>query len=66
MSRKAEANDWSDSDDDILSEVETSVLLGIPDGVVDEADINDAAVSRIGGHPVGYILCCFMACSLTR
>lgn len=43
--------DWSDSDDDALSEVETSVLLGIPDGAVDDADINDTAVSRIGGHP---------------
>jgi hypothetical protein len=45
-------NDWSDSDDDVLSEVETSVLLGVPDGAIDTADINDAAVSRIGGHPV--------------
>jgi len=60
-------DEWSDSDDDVFSEVETSVLLGVPDGgVVDRADINDAAVSRIGGHPVRYILYCFMACSLTR
>jgi len=58
-------NDWSDSDDDVLSEVETSVLLGVPDGAIDTADINDAAVSRIGGHPVRYILYCFMAYSLT-
>jgi pre-rRNA-processing protein TSR4 len=45
-------DDWSDSDDEIGSEVETAVLLGIPDGVVEtETDIKDAAVSRIGGHP---------------
>jgi hypothetical protein len=59
-------DEWSDSDDDVLSKVETSVLLGVPDGVADEADINDAAVSRIGGHPVRCILYCFIACSLTR
>lgn len=47
-------DDWSDSDDE--SEVETSVLLGVPDGVIESiADLNDAAVSRIGGHPVRYI-----------
>jgi pre-rRNA-processing protein TSR4 len=57
---------WSDSDDDVVSEVETSVLLGIPDGAIDAADINDAAVSRIGGHPVRYILYCFVAYSLIR
>lgn len=44
-------DEWSDSDDDVLSEMETSVLLGVPDGVIDGVDINDAAVSRIGGHP---------------
>ncbi|KAG1741043.1 programmed cell death protein 2 [Suillus lakei] len=38
-------DDWSDSDDEIGSEVETAVLLGT------ETDIKDAAVSRIGGHP---------------
>ncbi|KAG6810866.1 hypothetical protein H0H92_010022 [Tricholoma furcatifolium] len=44
--------DWSDSDDDVGSDVETSVLLGVPDGLVEsDSDINDAAVSRIGGHP---------------
>jgi pre-rRNA-processing protein TSR4 len=52
-------DEWSDSDDEVDSEVETSVLLGVPDDAVDEADINDAAVSRIGGHPVRYILDCF-------
>lgn len=51
-------DDWSDSDDEVLSEVETSVLLGIPDGPISVlADVVDAAVSRIGGHPVRYILC---------
>lgn len=46
-------DDWSDSDDEDLSQVETSVLLGVPDGDVDdEADRIDAAVSRIGGLPV--------------
>ncbi|KDR67950.1 hypothetical protein GALMADRAFT_257459 [Galerina marginata CBS 339.88] len=45
-------DDWSDSDDEDLSQVETSVLLGVPDGNIDvESDIIDAAVSRIGGLP---------------
>ncbi|KAG5637685.1 hypothetical protein H0H81_003601 [Sphagnurus paluster] len=45
-------DDWSDSDDELISEVETSVLLGVPDGAVQSiSDITDAAVSRIGGHP---------------
>lgn len=47
---------WSDSegdDDDVLSEIETSVLLGIPDGpITTTSDTKDAAVSRIGGCPV--------------
>ncbi|EKM81971.1 hypothetical protein AGABI1DRAFT_112151 [Agaricus bisporus var. burnettii JB137-S8] len=44
--------DWSDDDDDELAGVETKVLLGVPDGLIDDpADITDAAVSRIGGHP---------------
>ncbi|GLB43427.1 putative programmed cell death protein 2, C-terminal domain [Lyophyllum shimeji] len=45
-------DDWSDSDEEELSEVETSVLLGVPDGAVQStSDLTDAAVSRIGGHP---------------
>jgi hypothetical protein len=48
-------DDWSDSDDEALSDVETSVLLGVPDGLVEATDANDAAVSRIGGHPVRFI-----------
>jgi pre-rRNA-processing protein TSR4 len=62
-------DDWSDSDDgnDDLSDVETSVLLGIPDGpITSSSDIGDAAVSRIGGHPVrinvSYILINFLTC----
>ncbi|KAG6844553.1 hypothetical protein H0H87_005973 [Tephrocybe sp. NHM501043] len=48
--------DWSDSDDEVGSDVETSVLLGVPDGLVQaDTDISDAAVSRIGGHPVRVI-----------
>ncbi|KAJ3555516.1 hypothetical protein NM688_g2531 [Phlebia brevispora] len=45
--------DWSDSDDeDMGSDVETSVQLGIPDGPIESSsDILDAAVSRIGGQP---------------
>ncbi len=52
----SEQQDWSDSDEDDLSQVETSVLLGIPDGAIESpADLNDAAVSRIGGPPVRLI-----------
>lgn len=46
-------SDWSDSEDEVSAEVETSVLLGVPDGDVEIiTDLTDAAVSRIGGHPV--------------
>lgn len=46
-------DDWSDSDEEELDQLETSVLLGVPDGQVDvDADMRDAAVSRIGGLPV--------------
>ncbi|SRR6266702_494818 len=49
----SEQQDWSDSDEDDLSQVETSVLLGIPDGAIESpSDLTDAAVSRIGGLPV--------------
>jgi len=45
-------DDFSDSDDEDGG-VETSVLLGVPDGVVDDdKDLADAAVSRLGGLPV--------------
>lgn len=46
-------DDWSDSDGEIGAGMETDVLLGVPDGRVEtDADIKDAAVSRIGGLPV--------------
>ncbi|KAL5513110.1 hypothetical protein ACEPAH_3508 [Sanghuangporus vaninii] len=50
---KKHEDDWSDSDEeDERSDVETSVLLGIPDGEIEkQEDLDDAAVSRIGGHP---------------
>src|SRR5882757_7202840 len=45
--------DWSDEDEDDATQIETSVLLGVPDGPVESAsDLKDAAVSRIGGLPV--------------
>ena len=51
--RLEDDGDWSDSDDEVVSGVETDVLLGVPDGSVDnENDLRDVAVSRIGGHPV--------------
>lgn len=47
-------DDWSDSDDEIGTGMETDVLLGVPDGRMEtESDIKDATVSRIGGLPVG-------------
>ena len=46
-------DDWSDSDQEELLDIETSVLLGVPDGSIDiESDLIDVAVSRIGGLPV--------------
>ena len=46
-------DDWSDSDDEDLSDIETNVQLGLPDGPLDSPeDLQDARVSRIGGHPV--------------
>lgn len=51
-------DDWSDSDDDLTPGLETSILLGIPDGPIDSpTDITDAAVSRIGGLPVRFPPC---------
>ncbi|OCH91034.1 hypothetical protein OBBRIDRAFT_792748 [Obba rivulosa] len=54
------ADDWSDSDSEYeYSDAEGQrgdagalVQLGVPDGAVaDAADLRDAAVSRVGGHP---------------
>ncbi|KAI0955134.1 hypothetical protein AcW1_006806 [Taiwanofungus camphoratus] len=45
-------DDWSDSDEEVGSDVETAVQLGIPDGLVEAVeDLRDSSVSRIGGHP---------------
>ncbi|KAK0453334.1 programmed cell death protein 2 [Armillaria borealis] len=45
-------DDWSDSDDDVLDEIETSVTLGVPDGqITSQTDLSDAVVSRLGGLP---------------
>ncbi|PBK72937.1 hypothetical protein ARMSODRAFT_1015759 [Armillaria solidipes] len=45
-------DDWSDSDDDVFDEIETSVTLGVPDGqITSQTDLSDAAVSRLGGLP---------------
>ena len=53
MSRKNADIDSDWSDDDEQSEIETSVLLGVPDGAIEKQDdLDDAAVSRVGGHPV--------------
>lgn len=44
---------WSDSDNDHVEDIETSVLLGLPDGEITSAsDLMDPAVSRLGGVPV--------------
>lgn len=52
MPSRAE-DDWSDSDDEVVSGIETDVLLGVPDGDVDnDNNLRDVAVSRIGGLPV--------------
>ena len=53
MPPRNDDDDWSESDEDDLPDLETSVLLGIPDGaIVKPEDIDDAAVSRLGGYPV--------------
>ena len=55
MAPQYDDDDWSDSDEEPGSDVETSVQLGVPDGPLESAeDRLDAAVSRIGGHPVRY------------
>jgi hypothetical protein len=51
-------DDWSDDDELEGDQLESSVLLGVPDGSIESAqDIADAAVSRIGGLPVRYFFC---------
>ena len=42
-----------DSDDEDDLPLSSSVLLGVPDGAIDDvADLADPLVSRIGGRPV--------------
>lgn len=50
--------DYSDSDDEsIHEELETGVLLGLPDGgVTSKTDLFDPAVSRMGGIPVSFFI----------
>jgi len=44
--------DYSDSDEDDLPQVQTSVLLGFPDGpIINQVDLTDPRVSRVGGSP---------------
>jgi pre-rRNA-processing protein TSR4 len=46
-------DEWSDSDSEPGGDVETAVLLGVPDGALSApGDAADAAVSRLGGSPV--------------
>ena len=60
-------SDWSDSDDEELSEMETPVLLGIPDGTIEKReDAGDAAVSRIGGYPVRNVVLYSIACTVNN
>ena len=60
-------SDWSDSDDEELSEMETSVLLGIPDGPIEkQEEADDAAVSRIGGYPVRNVVLYSIACTVNN
>jgi pre-rRNA-processing protein TSR4 len=53
-------SDW-DSDEGSEHEDQTSltaVLLGVPDGAIDEeSDLNDPMVSKIGGPPVSPSSC---------
>lgn len=58
-------SDWSDSDDEEVSGMETSVLLGVPDGPMEEQkDAEDAAVSRIGGYPVRLFALRLIVCTV--
>ena len=46
-------DDYSDSDDSDADEVQTTVLLGLPDGPIESSsDLSRLRISRIGGLPV--------------
>lgn len=50
-------SDWSESEDG-LDQLQTSVLLGLPDGaILDPKDLRDPNVSRLGGKPVRPCAC---------
>lgn len=56
-------DDLSDSDEEVMPELETSVWLGFPDEAIEDvAETKDAAVSRIGGHPVRFTLPMYLLC----
>ena len=45
-------DDYSDSDESV-EDIQTNVLLGLPDGPISSAsDLAKPRISRIGGHPV--------------
>lgn len=49
----ADDDTWSDSDEELEADLETTVQLGIPDGpLLSPTDLSDPTVSRLGGHPV--------------
>lgn len=49
---QSDESDWSESEDG-LDQLQTSVLLGLPDGeILDPKDLRDPNVSRLGGKPV--------------
>ena len=48
-----------DSDDSSISEFESNVHLGIPDGTpVSKSDSDMVEISRIGGQPVRFMFFC--------
>jgi pre-rRNA-processing protein TSR4 len=49
-------DDHSDSDESDLDPVQTSVLLGVPDGPISSPDLSKPRISRIGGPPVHIFL----------
>jgi pre-rRNA-processing protein TSR4 len=54
----APSDEFSDSDDEGPTEIQTSVLLGLPDGAItNPLDLADPAVSRMGGLPVHIVSC---------
>ena len=49
----APSDDYSDSDESDVEDIQTNVLLGLPDGPISStSDLVKPRISRIGGHPV--------------